>query len=111
MGHSATVGWLIYSDSGGEQLIPLERASTSIGRSLDQDLVLAESYVSRRHASIHLVNSHYELVDEKSSHGTYLNGVRVDSVRLNSGDILQFGSPTAPAYRFQNQPITQAQQT
>jgi sigma-B regulation protein RsbU (phosphoserine phosphatase) len=97
---------LIYSDSNGEHLIPLERASTYIGRSLDQDLVLTETYVSRRHASIHLINSHFELVDQKSSHGTYLNGTRVDAARLNSGDILQFGSATAPAYRFQNRPIT-----
>src|SRR6266567_85871 len=111
MTHTPTLPSLIYSDPGGEHLIPLERASTSIGRSLDQDLVLAESYVSRHHASIHRVNSHYELVDEKSSHGTYLNGARVNSVRLNSGDILQFGSPTAPAYRFQNQPITKAAPT
>jgi len=96
---------LIYSDSNGEHLIPLERTSTYIGRSLDQDLVLTESYVSRRHASIHLVNTHFELVDQKSSHGTYVNGARVDAARLNSGDILQFGSPTAPAYRFQNRPM------
>src|SRR5579863_9399475 len=101
----STMPALIYSDSNGEHLIPLERTSTYIGRSLDQDLVLTESYVSRRHASIHLVNTHFELVDQKSSHGTYVNGARVDAARLNSGDILQFGSPTAPAYRFQNRPM------
>ncbi|KAA6461999.1 FHA domain-containing protein [Acidobacteria bacterium AB60] len=94
---------LLYTDASGEHLIPLERPSTSIGRSLDQDLVLTDSYVSRRHASIHRVNSHYEIVDQKSSHGTYLNGNRVESARLNAGDILQFGSLSAPVYRFQNQ--------
>jgi sigma-B regulation protein RsbU (phosphoserine phosphatase) len=96
---------LVFSDSSGEHLIPLERPSTSIGRSLDQDLVLTESYVSRRHACIHRVDSHYQVVDQKSSHGTYLNGARVESARLNSGDVLQFGSPSAPAYRFQTQPL------
>ena len=94
---------LIYSDPGGEHLIQLEPDSTFIGRSLDQDLVLTESYVSRRHASIHVVDGHFELVDEKSSHGTYLNGQRIDRARLSSGDTLQFGSPTAPVYKFQNQ--------
>src|SRR5579863_2428543 len=91
---------LVYSDSSGEHIIPLERPSTSIGRSLDQDLVLAETFVSRRHALIQQVNNHYEVADQKSSHGTFLNGARVDSARLKSGDVLQFGSPTAPAYRF-----------
>jgi sigma-B regulation protein RsbU (phosphoserine phosphatase) len=100
-----TLPSLIYSDSNGEHLIQLEPDSTFIGRSLDQDLVLAESYVSRRHASIHLIDGHYELVDEKSSHGTYLNGARIDRARLNSGDTLQFGSATAPAYRFQNHAV------
>src|SRR5258708_25959265 len=94
---------LIYSDPGGEHLIQLEPDSTFIGRSLDQDLVLTESYVSRRHASIHMIDGHFELVDEKSSHGTYLNGQRIDRAHLSSGDTLQFGSPTAPVYRVQNQ--------
>jgi sigma-B regulation protein RsbU (phosphoserine phosphatase) len=94
---------LVYSDPGGEHLIQLEPDSTFIGRSLDQDLVLTESYVSRRHASIHVIDSHFELVDEKSSHGTFLNGQRIDRARLSSGDSIQFGSPTAPIYRFENQ--------
>lgn len=102
---------LVLSDSAGERLIPLERASTSIGRSLNQDLVLTESYVSRRHASIHRVNSLYEVVDQKSSHGTYLNGNRVESARLNPGDILQFGSLSAPVYRFQKPTVASIGQT
>ncbi len=102
-----TLPSLIFSDANGERLIPLEQGSTFIGRSLDQNLVLAESYVSRRHASIHRVDGHFELVDEKSSHGTYLNGARITRERLNSGDTLQFGSPTAPVYRFQSQPANQ----
>lgn len=101
---TGTVPSLVFSDSSGDHLIPLERPSTSIGRSLDQDLVLTESYVSRRHASILRASSHYEIVDQKSSHGTYLNGSRIESARLSSGDVLQFGSPSAPAYRFQTQP-------
>jgi sigma-B regulation protein RsbU (phosphoserine phosphatase) len=108
---SGSFSSLVYSDSSGEHIIPLERASTSIGRSLDQDLVLAETFVSRRHALIHRINNHYEVADQKSSHGTFLNGARVNSVRLKSGDILQFGSPTATAYRFQNQPLTEAAST
>ncbi len=94
---------LIYSDPSGEHLIQLEPDSTFIGRSLDQDLVLTESYVSRRHASIHVIDGQFELVDEKSSHGTFLNGRRIERARLTSGDTLQFGSPTAPVYVFQNQ--------
>ncbi len=111
MAPADTMPSLVYTDSTGERLIPLERSSTSIGRSLDQDLVLTETYVSRRHASIQRANGHYELIDQKSSHGTYLNGTRVESARLNSGDILQFGSLSAPAYRFQKQTAVAPGQT
>jgi phosphoserine phosphatase RsbU/P len=108
MSSSRTLPSLIYSDSTGEHLIQLEPRSTTIGRSLDQDLVLSGGYVSRRHATIHCLDDHYELIDENSSHGTYLNGSRVRRAQLNSGDTLQFGSPTAPAYRFQNRALNQA---
>jgi sigma-B regulation protein RsbU (phosphoserine phosphatase) len=102
---------LVYSDANGEHLIRLEPASTFIGRSVDQNLVLAESYVSRRHAAIHRLNGYFELVDEKSSHGTFLNGTRISRARLNTGDTLQFGSPTAPAYRFQNHLVNDEEPT
>jgi phosphoserine phosphatase RsbU/P len=91
---------LRYSDSEGEHAFALSRESSSIGRSPDQDLVLQQAFVSRRHALINQQNSGYELVDQRSSHGTFLNGVRVDRAHLKSGDTLQFGSLTAPAFRF-----------
>ena len=92
---------LTYSDSDGAHTVPLEGASTSIGRQPGQDIVLRESYVSRRHAQVDRVGAGYELVDRNSSHGTYVNGARIDRVVLQPGDILQFGSPTAPKIRFQ----------
>jgi serine phosphatase RsbU (regulator of sigma subunit) len=72
----------------------------SIGRQSDQDLHLKDSFVSRRHAIIRRVDTGYELVDQGSSHGTYVNGVRVQNAALQSGDVLQFGSENAPKIRF-----------
>ena len=91
---------LHYADQYGEHSFILERDSTSIGRSPDQDLVLRESYVSRRHALINRLESQYELLDQNSSHGTYLNGLRIERATLKSGDTLQFGSVSSPKFRY-----------
>jgi phosphoserine phosphatase RsbU/P len=93
---------LIYADADGPHTLALDRESTSIGRLPGQDLVLRESYISRRHAAIHRVNSSFELIDQRSTHGTYVNGVKVDRAILRSGDLIQFGSLGALKVRFQS---------
>lgn len=92
---------LTYSDSDGAHTVALVSTSTSIGRQHDQDVVLRENCVSRRHAVINQLASGFELVDQNSSHGTYVNGARVDRILLRSGDLIQFGSPRAQQIRFQ----------
>jgi serine phosphatase RsbU (regulator of sigma subunit) len=92
---------LKYSDMDGAHLFTLAVDCTSIGRSPDQDLVLKEAYVSRRHAVITRQNGHFELIDQNSSHGTFVNGQRVERSLLKSGDALQFGSLNAATFRFQ----------
>jgi len=54
---------LKYADLDGEHSFTLVAECTSIGRAPDQDLVLKEAYVSRRHALITRQNGHFELVD------------------------------------------------
>jgi serine phosphatase RsbU (regulator of sigma subunit) len=95
-----TLPSLQYVDVDGEHSFALRGDSATIGRSPDQNLVLKEAFVSRRHALIMRQNSHFELVDQNSSHGTYLNGERVERAKLKSGDTIQFGSVNAGCFRF-----------
>ncbi len=97
---SMSFATLSYSDEDGPHTVPLAAASVSIGRSPGQDIVLRDPFVSRQHSSIVRDNSTYIVVDQKSSHGTYLNGARVDRATLKSGDVLQLGSLDAPRLRF-----------
>ena len=91
---------LQYGDSDGEHTFEIRGECATIGRAADQDLILKEAFVSRRHATITLQNGGFELVDQNSSHGTYLNGRRIDQAKLRSGDALQFGSTNAVTFRF-----------
>jgi serine phosphatase RsbU (regulator of sigma subunit) len=92
---------LHYDDFDGENTLELGGECTTIGRSTDQDVVLKEAFASRRHATITRQNGGFEVIDQNSSHGTYLNGKRIDRANLRSGDTLQFGSASAVCYRFE----------
>ena len=65
---------------------------TRIGRGADQDLVLADIAVSRRHITIHAESGRFRLRDLGSGNGTLLNGQRIDSVVLNDGDQIELGN-------------------
>jgi phosphoserine phosphatase RsbU/P len=89
-----------YSDQDGKHAIELTGDSTSIGRSPDRDLVLSDYRVSRNHAIILRSGVIHTLVDQNSKHGTFVNGRRVQETVLQSGDLLQFGSPDGLQLNF-----------
>ena len=95
-----TTPMLQFGDSDGDHIFELRGESTTIGRSPDQDIVLKQAFASRRHATITRYKGDFELVDQNSSHGTFLNGKRVERTKLRSGDTLQFGSIDAPRFHF-----------
>jgi len=64
-----------------------------IGRSEDATIRLADSGISRQHATIRREGVHYWLVDLGSANGSYVNDVALTTARvLRDGDRLQFGS-------------------
>jgi hypothetical protein len=65
---------------------------TRIGRGADQDLVLADIAVSRRHITVHAEGARFRLRDLGSGNGTLVNGQRVDTVILNDGDQIELGN-------------------
>ncbi len=63
----------------------------TIGRDPDNDLVLDDRRVSRRHAEIRLRLGRYTLYDLQSTNGTFVNGRRVAEIALSDGDRLTIG--------------------
>uniref|UniRef100_UPI0006EB97DB ABC transporter ATP-binding protein/permease n=1 Tax=Streptomyces prasinus TaxID=67345 RepID=UPI0006EB97DB len=63
-----------------------------IGRAADNDLVIDDLVVSRRHAELRaLPDGTYEVADLGSHNGTYLNGGPVTSAPVRPGDIVGIG--------------------
>src|SRR5579871_2826932 len=71
---------------------PLNRPLTTIGRGADQDCILADIAVSRRHITISVEGPRYRMKDLGSGNGSLLNGVRTDTAILNDGDQIEIGN-------------------
>lgn len=73
-------------DANGRRY-PLVATTTRIGRSPDNDIVLAGAKVSRHHAAIVDTGSNFVLVDLRSVNGAYISGRRIHtSAVLHEGD-------------------------
>ncbi|HXJ95788.1 MAG TPA: SpoIIE family protein phosphatase [Terriglobia bacterium] len=94
-----TIARLIVRDTAGnEREVEIARAPFSLGRQGDNDLVLLDNRISRQHARILHEGDAYVVEDVRSRHGTFVNGERVDSRVLKSGDNISLG--ISDAYRL-----------
>lgn len=70
------------------QVFPLQKEITSLGRKLDNDLVLQDALVSRYHAEIKYEDGKFTLYDLDSTSGTFLNNKKIKKSILYSGDLI-----------------------
>jgi pSer/pThr/pTyr-binding forkhead associated (FHA) protein len=69
------------------------RPETTIGRSRDCSIFLEDLSVSRVHAIIRLLtDGTYEIEDQRSATGTFVNGMAIQRYRLVEGDVIQIGA-------------------
>ncbi len=91
---------IVTDSSGGAREVEITRPEFTLGRQSDNDLVLFESRISRRHARISKTPQGYLLEDAGSRHGTFVNGTRVTSCLLKSGDQIGLGIADTYAMTF-----------
>jgi hypothetical protein len=72
----------------GKRHFKLSSPRITIGRRLDNDLVLDDQHVSRLHAHLLAKHGHYLLEDLESTAGTRVNGRRVMEHYLKPGDVI-----------------------
>jgi pSer/pThr/pTyr-binding forkhead associated (FHA) protein len=64
----------------------------TIGRATGADFIIDAALVSRVHCRVRaLAGGELEITDLESTNGTYVNGERIETARLASGDRLQVG--------------------
>ncbi len=80
---------------GTRRLLLGEPRSFSLGRALDNDVILDDSSVSRHHARLAPRGDHWMIEDLDSVHGTFVNGHRTTHSLLRPGDRLQIGRVAA----------------
>ena len=103
-GTEAGSAWLERFSPGksAPELIEVKEFPFTLGRNEDCDYQVVSSRVSREHAEIIRTRSGFSIRDLASTNGTFVNGQRIDQVRLTEGDILiiadvefSFRSPAA----------------
>jgi pSer/pThr/pTyr-binding forkhead associated (FHA) protein len=71
--------------------IPLGEAALHVGSGIAVDLHLDDSSVSHRHAIIVPSPSGAQILDDRSLDGTFVNGERIEHVKLLNGDVIAIG--------------------
>jgi adenylate cyclase len=80
-------------NAGGadERAFELRRGETSIGRTKDNDVYVLHTSLSRRHAKLEYDGARAVIVDLESKNGTFVEGERVQTRELRSGDRVRCG--------------------
>jgi len=73
-----------------EYIFP-ENATVTVGRHPQNDIVLRDDTVSRHHACFVRDGSGFTVTDKGSKNGIIVNAIKVESVRLEDGDVVRIG--------------------
>ena len=91
---------LVRDSSGNEREVEIVRTPFTLGRQSENDLVLLDSRISRRHAKIFHDDRGYHIEDAASRHGTFVNNDRIACCQLESGDHISLGVTDAYQLTF-----------
>lgn len=83
---------LVLKAAGHTRSFPLAMETQTLGRSPNNNIVIADPVVSTFHARIDRTRDGFSIVDLSSTNGTFLNGKRVATALLKPHDEIQVGS-------------------
>ena len=75
-----------------DQIYALAKPETTLRRSLENDVVIQNDAVSRRHARILYQESQFVIYDMHSTGGVFVNGDKINHMALYSGDTILLAS-------------------
>jgi Domain of unknown function (DUF4388)/FHA domain len=94
LGHvgKVTVSRLTLVVGGQETSFPLTRDTYTLGRHRNNDIVISDPKVSSFHSRLDRSPDGFVIVDLKSRNGPYVNGQRIESAQLKTGDEIRLGT-------------------
>jgi len=91
-GSRAGGGELVMQTAAGPHVFALDVDLATIGRGLNNTIVLEDPRISRQHAQVRWKSRRFLISDLGSTNGTYVNGVPVSAEQvLRQGDIVSLG--------------------
>ena len=82
---------LLLQTPSGTHVIPMESTLLTVGRGLNNDVILEDTRVSRNHAQLRYRSRRFWITDLSSTNGTYVNGEQVEERALRDGDVISLG--------------------
>lgn len=89
------MGARLVARGGGRRrtALSLSRGRAALGSAADNNIVLADKTISRRHATLEITEDSCVVADAGSTNGTFVNGQRVtEATPVRNGDELRFGA-------------------
>jgi pSer/pThr/pTyr-binding forkhead associated (FHA) protein len=81
-----SVELIIKQPGQADRVVRLQEGATRMGRAEDNEVVLSDVGVSRRHAQVYVSRGEVTVEDLGSGNGTYYNGYRIQSQPVSDGD-------------------------
>ena len=81
----------VIATDGSERVVEVDGTPLTLGRSIENGLVIADSRVSRHHGRLQARRGTLVFTDLTSTNGSRVNGVRVDECALGEGDRIVVG--------------------
>ena len=86
------VGWLVVMNGGQKGVdFRIYTGRNAIGAAADNDIVVTDEYLSSRHSTIRYEDGRYELIDNDSTNGSFVNEKRVTKEELIDNDTIRLG--------------------
>lgn len=86
------------------KVFPLEKGEILIGRDLNNEVVINDPEISRRHARLYAQGNTYVLEDLGSTNGTFVGGQRLTGpYPLRIGEVITFGERITLVYELNQQ--------
>ena len=96
------------SGSRAGTVFALQMPEIKIGRAPGNHVLVEDRYASRYHAFIRRSGSAFEIIDNDSSNGVWVNGHRIYRHKLCHGDVIKIG---ATVFRFVGRPCEERKDT